>query len=283
MGEISYRSPSTAHFIIYRKIKSFMLKPIIFLYKPRCLTPLQAIEKFREQNSLYRNAVISYAGRLDPMAEGLLILLIGKENKRRQAYERLSKSYRYELLLGVATDTYDCLGIIKREWKKPFPSDINETLRRNIGLLTGEHLQPYPPFSSHPVLGKPLFWWARRGLIHTIQAPQKKISITASSYLKLTHPLMKNLENDIIRDVSHVSGDFRQEEILASWKNFFDTSAHVSLPMVSGTITCTSGTYIRSVIHTLGESLKTGAIAIRIIRTRIGEVSLQTPHLVRIL
>jgi len=52
----------------------------------------------------------AYAGRLDPMAHGVLVLLVGEENKKREKYEKFVKEYLFQCIFGVATDTYDILG-----------------------------------------------------------------------------------------------------------------------------------------------------------------------------
>ncbi|PSO45951.1 MAG: tRNA pseudouridine(55) synthase, partial [Parcubacteria group bacterium QH_9_35_7] len=64
---------------------------MVLLDKPISLTPLQTIEKFKEQNPKYKDKKMSYAGRLDPMAEGLLLCLVGEENKNREEYQQLEK------------------------------------------------------------------------------------------------------------------------------------------------------------------------------------------------
>ena len=55
------------------------MKKVINLYKPVGLTPLQALNIFKKTNSPYKSKKISYPGRLDPMAEGVLILLVDDE------------------------------------------------------------------------------------------------------------------------------------------------------------------------------------------------------------
>ena len=85
---------------------------VVNVYKPISPTPLQVVEKFREKHPEYAESKISYAGRLDPLAEGVLLLLIDKENKKREKYQKLDKEYEFEVLFGAATDTYDLLGIV---------------------------------------------------------------------------------------------------------------------------------------------------------------------------
>ena len=69
--------------------KQKILKPFILLNKAIGETPLELILKFKRKNPEYENEKIAYAGRLDPMADGLLLLLLGEENKKRKSYEDL--------------------------------------------------------------------------------------------------------------------------------------------------------------------------------------------------
>ena len=75
----------------------------ISLNKPISMTPLQAIKVFQKQNPIYKNTKIGYAGRLDPMAQGVLLLLINNENKKFNTYSKLDKEYIAEILLGIST------------------------------------------------------------------------------------------------------------------------------------------------------------------------------------
>ena len=90
------------------------MNTIILINKPISLTPLQAIRRLQSLHPELEGEKIGYAGRLDPMAEGLLLLLVSDENKKRKEYERLPKTYEFEVLLGIETDSYDVLGIITK-------------------------------------------------------------------------------------------------------------------------------------------------------------------------
>src|SRR3989344_64050 len=96
---------------------------ILNLYKRLGETPRERLERLRLEKPLYENEVLSYAGRLDPMAEGVLLTLVGPENKRRDEYLNLSKEYVVDILFGFSTDTYDVLGKIKA-------SGDTDTIRR---------------------------------------------------------------------------------------------------------------------------------------------------------
>src|SRR4051812_27894414 len=118
------------------------------VYKRRRETPLEALERFRLEFPRYKDEVLSYAGRLDPMAEGLLIVLVGDENKKRQEYLGLPKEYIVEILFGFETDTHDILG--KVIYAKS--ADVSkETLEKVLEASVGIFQEEYPLFSSRTV------------------------------------------------------------------------------------------------------------------------------------
>ena len=70
---------------------------------------------------------ISYIGRLDPLASGIIIYLEGDELKDRDKYMNMDKTYKFNIVLGMSTDTGDCLGMIRQ---------INAVNTINISRLT---------------------------------------------------------------------------------------------------------------------------------------------------
>ncbi|HEY0964441.1 MAG TPA: hypothetical protein VGE31_01455, partial [Candidatus Paceibacterota bacterium] len=134
-------------------------------------TPLDAAEAFRSTRPDLENVPLSYAGRLDPMASGKLLVLIGEECKHQSDYHGLDKEYEFSVLFGIASDTQDVLGRLT-------PIAATESLRsvRNKDLLSGAAVEgatlnniaqsfigtltvPYPLFSAKTVNGKPLHMW----------------------------------------------------------------------------------------------------------------------------
>lgn len=259
------------------------MNKIINVYKPIGLTPLQVVNEFKEKYPEYKNKKIGYAGRLDPMAHGVLILLVEPETKKRSKYQNLDKEYEFELLLGIETDTFDILGIPKtirpRTRTAPLRSSHNNMereLRKIISSLIGKRKHAYPPYSSKTVGGKPLYWWARKGKLRGIKLPKKEINIYSLKLVK-TSEIDKNvLSKTIVQRINKVSGKFRQKKILNSWKNYFrlhdDISTYHTYTL---RVHCSSGTYIRSICHEIGIKLGTGAVATNILRSRTGSFRLK--------
>lgn len=246
------------------------MKKVICIWKPVGFTPLQAIFKFKKKNPEYKQDNISYAGRLDPMAEGILVLLVGDENKNRDKYLGLDKEYETEIVFGVSTDTFDSLGLItKINIKEVSKNEIEKTLVKH----KGKQKQTYPPFSSKTVDGKPLYWWSREKKLNEIQIPVREIDVYTIKLLDFENVSVQNLVNKITGDITKVGGDFRQQEIIERWRKFEKENKNLELVKTKLKISCSSGTYIRRFADDFGRELGTSAFAYSISRTKVGKYS----------
>jgi len=249
----------------YRELSS---PSIIIANKPIGKTPLEIIQLLKK-NDKYKNTKMSYAGRLDPMAHGLMIILMNGECFKQHVYHNLNKTYKFKLLLGIATDTFDVLGKIT---KNSLVECNTELLYSNILQLIGTHNQEYPPFSSVRVNKHPLWYYAKHNKLDTITIPSKKITIydmiieddTTISYSDLIQYVSNNIDK---LDNKH---DFRQTEILKQWQIIKDLKYRIIT--INTDVSC--GTYIRSICNLIGLKIGTPAIALDIFRTCVGTYNL---------
>lgn len=251
------------------------MKQLLSLYKPVGMTPLQLIQRLREEKPEYATETIGYAGRLDPMAHGVMLLMIGEETKNRADYLSLPKTYKFTVIFGVETDTYDILGLLKHIEFKQTSSNVNSIVNSFANNKTGSHMQSYPPYSSKTVEGKPLFWWAKNNKLAEIEIPTHEINIESfklNSYKKIER---ETLEQQIIKNISSIKGDFRQNEILEGWKKFFQSNTSQTFPIATFTIDCSSGTYVRGLADEMGRELGCGAITLDILRTQLGRYKIE--------
>jgi len=209
------------------------------------------------------------------MAHGLLLLLVGEENKNKKKYENLEKEYIFEVLFGLKTDTYDILGIVNDVEIKKTPENLEQQIQKLLPSFIGKQQQPYPPYSSMPVNGKPLYYWAREKKLSEITIPSREIEIFDVKLLDSRIISIKKLKEEIVNKISKVSGDFRQKSILDQWGKVFEINKSVDLSIIRFQISATTGTYVRSVANKIGEEIGTGAIAFDILRTKIGNHKLE--------
>ena len=171
---------------------------------------------------------IGHLGTLDPLATGVLVLLLGRATRLVQFYAGRRKRYTAGFRFGFATDTYDSDG--EAQGPDTAPALDPATLQKLAAACIGRFQQVPPSFSAKKVHGRPAYELARKK-----QAVElKPVEVEVFEY-KLT-----GVEGSVAR---------------------FD-------------IECSSGTYIRSLAHEMGQKLGCGAHLAGITRTAVGEFSL---------
>jgi tRNA pseudouridine55 synthase len=172
---------------------------------------------------------IGHLGTLDPLATGVLVLLLGRATRLVQFYAGRRKRYTAGLRFGFATDTYDSDGEAQGPDTEPLLDSA--TLEKLAAERIGRFEQTPPAFSAKKVHGRPAYELAR-----------KKQAVE-----------LKPVEVELF--------EFKLLEIEGSAARF--------------TIECSSGTYIRSLAHEVGQKLGCGAHLAEITRTAVGEFSLE--------
>jgi len=169
---------------------------------------------------------IGHGGTLDPIATGLLILLIGRAwTKQSNHFLHHTKSYEVVVKLGESTDTYDREGkILNQSSHVPSQTEIQEALSN----FQGEYLQIPPMFSAKKVQGKRLYQLARQGVV----VKRTPIPVQIETRFQRYHYPWLHL---------HIVG--------------------------------TKGTYVRSIVHDLGEKLHTYAHVHELRRIESGSFS----------
>lgn len=220
----------------------------------------------------YKDTKMTYLGRLDPMAEGLLLVLAGN-TRDKDVYLASDKAYEFEVLWGFETDTYDLLGLVTNG-QGEMPKKIEERMPRLLEDIRNKKVQVYPPYSSRTVEGKPLFEWARENKIEEIELPTRGIKVFSINHENTRLINKKDLLGEIERRIDLVKGDFRQAETIGKWQDTLRLSKEEDFFISSFKASVSSGTYIRSLVNDMGKFFEVGAATFWIKRTRVGEYSL---------
>lgn len=230
----------------------------VLLYKELGQTPLECILEYKKKTGEKRP--MTYAGRLDPMAEGLLLCLVGEECKNKDQYLRLNKKYIFEILFGFSTDTHDLLGLVEEDFA-PIKNGGHKFLNNKefndlLSSFIGKRNQVYPIYSSKTVNGKQLHSLARSGLIDEDNIPSKEIEIFSLNKIDETKVSKTYLLEEIKRKINLVKGDFRQKEIIQKWTKVlskYSSKSENSFFIVKIEMTCSSGTYVRALVRDLSK------------------------------
>jgi tRNA pseudouridine55 synthase len=152
---------------------------LLVIDKPGGITSHDVVSRLRR---ITGEKSIGHLGTLDPMATGVLPLLMGKFTRLAQYFSSAEKSYTGTIRLGVATDTYDADGEPIGEESHPALT-INE-LRAAAARFRGEMDQMPPPFSAKKIAGTPAYKLARAG--KPVELKTAKITIRSFELTALT-------------------------------------------------------------------------------------------------
>ncbi|MDO4288918.1 MAG: tRNA pseudouridine(55) synthase TruB [Eubacterium sp.] len=141
------------------------------IYKAPGMTSHDVVFKARK---ILKTKKIGHTGTLDPNAQGVLVLCVGRATKMVQFLSDLDKCYRAEILFGQATDTCDITGTVVAEG--PWDHLTPEAFLDALAAFEGETLQVPPIYSALKVDGKKLYEYAREG--KSVEIAPRPISIS---------------------------------------------------------------------------------------------------------
>ena len=223
-------------FTIYDlRIKTIM-NGILIIDKPEKFTSHDVVARLRR---ILKTKSIGHTGTLDPFATGVLVMLIGKATRLAQFLDKDTKEYEAIVRLGFETDTGDRTGRIKDkgEGRKVSVEEIENVLPE----FRGEIEQTPPMYSAKKVAGKKLYELARKG----IEVERKPVKIT-------------NYELRITNYEPPTQNDF------GLWTLDFGLK-----------VSCSAGTYIRTLAEDIGKKLETGAHLAELRRTKAGKFGIE--------
>ncbi len=156
---------------------------ILLVNKPSGYTSHDIVEIVRKKLKIRK---VGHAGTLDPLAEGLLVILVGRYTKLFQKFSSLDKEYLGTMKLGETTTTGDSEGRIIKT--RPFEDISEEKIKEVFFSFCGEIEQIPPMMSAKRIGGKRLYKLARRGII--IERPPKKVKIYEIKILNIQKPFV---------------------------------------------------------------------------------------------
>ena len=197
-----------------------MINGILNIYKEKGYTSHDVVAKLR---GIVGQKKIGHTGTLDPDAEGVLPVCLGRATKLCDMLTDKNKTYETILLLGKTTDTQDISGEVLKTGDTAALTE--EQVKNCICGYIGEYDQLPPMYSALKVNGKKLYELAREG--KEVERKTRKVQIL----------------------------DIQIKE--------------VKLPRVRMEVSCSKGTYIRTVCHDIGEELGCGGCMEQLLRTRV--------------
>lgn len=280
-------------------------KDVVYVFKPIGMTPLDTISELYTKEELNQmkesNTTISYAGRLDPLACGILPIVFNDTNKEisKNIHESNEgyKEYYFtfvvcEVFGKVRTDTGDIMGMIDNDY---FPehivlhdTDTNTVINTNIIDCMEPYIndilnmseQPYPIYSSKTIRSEALkkyditkktpLWLIARDYNDCLpeydDLPKRQVDVSELEIISNEIIDFDKFYNEIELRINMVGGQFRQKEILEKWRMYGNTNNNNNniIHRIRMRAVVSSGTYIRGICHRMG------GLAMDITRTMVG-------------
>jgi tRNA pseudouridine55 synthase len=158
------------------------LRGVLNVNKPAGITSYDVIRRLKP---LLAGAKLGHAGTLDPLAQGVILVLVGDATKIADYLQAQEKGYEAVVRLGTRTDTDDITGQVLQ--KRPVPKLDLATLSDVVARFKGESKQQPPAYSALKVKGVPAYDLARQGLPPVLRA--RRIVITEIAVIRLALPL----------------------------------------------------------------------------------------------
>ena len=156
---------------------------ILNVYKEKDFTSHDVVAKLR---GICHQKKIGHTGTLDPQAEGVLPVCLGKATKVCDLLTDKEKVYETVLRLGITTDTQDIYGEVKQE--KPV-NVTEEAVREAVSSFTGPIMQIPPMYSARKIQGKKLYELARAGV--EVEREARQVQIKELDILEVSLPFVK--------------------------------------------------------------------------------------------
>ena len=206
---------------------------ILNVYKPKGWTSNDVVQKIKHSCAFSK---VGHAGTLDPLAEGVLLVLTDADNKRQDEFMGLQKEYVVKLALGLVSDSDD-LGTPTRLGDSEIAGKVT---RENIVAVLNKYIskfdQQVPAYSAVKQQGQKLYSRARNK--EEFDLPTKQVELFSAEVMEF---------------------------------NPLDQVGGYACPTAEMRIICGKGFYVRSLVRDIGKDLECGAVVTGLVRTKIGE------------
>jgi tRNA pseudouridine55 synthase len=214
----------------------------------------------------------THTGTLDPMAEGIVIVLTHEDRLKKSEFSKWKKTYEFEILWGISTDSLDLLGLVNEISTKNLDFKIIETtLVKILPQLIGTYQQTQPQFSAQRINGKSGFDLAKQKI--EFKPKENEITIASLEILGTQTIKTKQLQKIIPEKINLIQGNFRQQEILQQWQKTFSQleNKHIQhLPVTKFRAVVSKRTYIRALVDNIAQLLNYPITTFAITRTQNG-------------
>lgn len=254
---------------------------VLNIWKPAGLSSMQTVSRVKR---ITNNNKAGHVGTLDPFADGVLPVVLGRSTNVIRYMEDFKKTYRVVIHFGQNTSTQDLSGeiIATADEQNPFASldEFAGALAKADNELSGKITQTIPKYSAIKTDGKPSYWYARQGI--EVEAKKKDVEIFSVNLLAAGINDAVS-DNEIFTEDSFQENCAEEVEVINEYfpgfdryESDMDEANNINLNKLWAIydVEVSSGTYIRAWAEDLGNILGLGAYAFMLRRSKNGPYEL---------
>ncbi|KAJ7940554.1 pseudouridylate synthase 4 [Mycena leptocephala] len=267
-GVVKPSGPSSM--AVINDVKQLIVRSKLFVHADK-------IEKSKKKTNLRKSDIkIGQGGTLDPLADGVLVVGVGKATKKLSQFLECTKEYQTTCLLGCETDSYDSEGARVR--LAPWRHVTREQVESALAKFRGEIQQTPPIFSALKMDGRPLYEYARKGipLPRPIEARKTTVHSLELVEWKDTHSFRWPAQTFSEEEKQAMEAALQGAGETAALEDTAEVPANDEAPTAFVLkMRVSSGTYVRSIVHDLAHELGSAGHVVTLCRTRQGRFALE--------
>lgn len=216
----------------------------------------------------------SHTGTLDPMAQGVLVVATGEDRYHKSRLSGWRKEYQLCLVVGIETDTHDCLGQITKVRHLQYTHIHQRALIDGLNHAVSQTQQAVHQFSAKRHHGRSYFDFSKQG----VRVPTASVQTALWRYHlgETTHVPVHEFVATVVAQIKKISGAFRQDELVRQWKHFESSyPSHTCIRLLPLQLITSKRYYVRSLVRDLALATAIPMTAFNLTRTQNGPFSLE--------
>ena len=228
-------------------------------YKNIGETTIEFVTRIREEENIPSTMKVGICGKLDPQAHGQMRILVDQDTKLMEHYQKSSKTYEFDIVVGVSTSSDDIMGGVEKCAQKIDLEMIEKIEYYMTHTLPNIKTQKFHHISAMKIRKddgpkRPLWYWYKLGILEEEDIPAKSVTI---HQLKNKGAFMVNFSDykRTVYDRLHSMTDKERWDIDNIWRSWDTSSVAPVLIRISYRIHVSSGFYIRMIAKDIKSTL----------------------------
>jgi len=230
----------------------------MFGYKNIGETTKEFVDRVRRENNIPSNVKVGICGKLDPQASGKMRILIDEDTKLMEHYQKASKIYEFDIVIGVATNSDDIMGHVETICipDTQMSTSIHHYMEHTVANIKTQKFHHISAIKIRKDAGpkRPLWHWYKLGMLREEDIPSKNVSVKKIDFIGTSFIDLDKYKYEVYTRLHSVT-DKERWDIDNIWESWDSILIGPPLIKLSYRIHVSSGFYIRMIAKDIKDTL----------------------------